>query len=48
MKHYDVIIVGAGPSGIFLRLRADETKSRYEGADDREGTVHREEAVSKT
>ena len=43
MKQYDVIIIGAGPSGIFCPC-----KEESENFNDREGQTNRKERMSET
>ncbi len=35
MKHYDIIIVGAGASGVFLSYELTKLDNRRKGFDDR-------------
>ena len=45
---YDVIIVGAGPSGIFTAYRDPKEQFRCSRADDREGEIHRKTQMPQT
>lgn len=48
MKQYDVIIIGAGPSGIFCAYELNPCKEESENFNDREGQTNRKERMSET